>query len=78
MKNAHLYEPYDIETEQGLTSRRPMEAMINIAVLASGETCPRCGHLGKLFFGDPDGEHWCAACQVEKDFGLTESAEKQP
>lgn len=62
-----LYDSYEVETNEGPMMRRPMDVLIESARLGAGDTCPRCGNHAQLFFGDPEGEHWCFGCQVEKD-----------
>ncbi len=68
----YLYEREPVETELGPTlAPSPMESLLRVAELGGGEVCPRCGHQGKLFFGNPNAAYWCAACQIAKDLGLT-------
>lgn len=65
-----LMEGYAVETDQGMDWVRPLDAIIETAKLAEGDTCPICNRHSKLFFGDPEGEFWCLACQIEKELGL--------
>ena len=53
-----LMQGYDVETNEGMTYRRPLDVLIETAKLS-------------LFFGDPKGKHWCICCQTIKEFGLT-------
>ena len=70
-KQPSLYEYHDVETDKGMSFTTNMESLIRAANLpGAGQTCPRCSNHGTLFFGDPDGDHWCAACQIAADFDL--------
>lgn len=67
-----LYEHYDFETDEGLATTTPMESLLKRTHnLGMGTECPECGNVWKgVFFGDPDGDHRCAPCQILKDAGL--------
>jgi hypothetical protein len=63
-------DDYDVETDEGMARRRPMDVLIGTARLVPREhwrTCPQCKQAAPLFFGDPDGAHWCDACQVVRE-----------
>jgi len=47
-----------------------LETVAEVAAMGEGMECPRCHRQCKLFYGDPDGEHWCALCEAEDVFGL--------
>lgn len=61
---------YEAETDAGPTWVRPLDSIVEIAKGSPGMECPRCKHNCKLFFGDPDGEHWCICCQGKQEFSL--------
>lgn len=73
-KNPKLYENVEYETDQGMYSALTMELLVRhaaaLAKASAGQTCPKCQGWEVLFFGDPDGNHWCAACQIVSDFEL--------
>ena len=79
-RNSKLYEYIEYESEDGPGVTTPMDSLINQAAALQkadaaaghrpGEVCPRCGNWGVLFFGDPASAHWCAACQIDKDFDM--------
>lgn len=62
---------YDAETENGLSHVSTlMSTLISIAntVPKDGwQECPKCKQKAVLFFGDPDGVHWCVMCQLKQD-----------
>ena len=61
----------DFETDEGMYTTTPMERLLRATKgLGTPEECPRCHGQSTLFFGDPDGEHWCAACQILKEVDL--------
>lgn len=68
-----LFDVYEVETEDGPALRRPVNSLLDVAALATGMVCPKCGAHAKLFIGDPNGEHWCIACEVIRNFGEVES-----
>lgn len=60
-----------VETEAGLGWTDPLQGIAAVAAaLSDGDACPRCGIRCSLFYGDPDGEYWCAACQFAAELGL--------
>ena len=75
---ARLMEGYEAETEAGPAWIRSLDTIMETAKLAEGADCPKCGHRCKLFFGDPDGEHWCICCQTVQEFGLKPADQDMP
>ena len=71
MGNRHLFERYDVETDDGLLSISEMDRWVKMEkeyrVMGVNNICPRCSNPCAMFFGDPDGEHWCLGCQVLTD-----------
>ena len=69
--NKRLFERYDRETEDGRLVTSQMDSLVAqhqvLAGTGAGAVCPRCKSWGVMFFGDPDGEHWCLACQILSD-----------
>ena len=65
-----LMQGYGIETDNGMEYRRPIDSILEVAKRSGGMDCPVCGHNCTVFFGDPDGAHWCICCQTEKEYGL--------
>jgi len=59
------------ETDEGMYTTTSMERLLRATEgLGTPQECPRCHSNSTLFFGDPDGEHHCAACQILKEAGL--------
>lgn len=65
---------YAAETAEGMQWVRPLDTLMEVAKNAGGANCPRCGHHCKLFFGDPNGDHWCVCCQMNDELRLTKEA----
>ena len=71
--NKKLYECYEVETENGPMVTSRLDEMSKqdkeFRAIGFGKACPRCGQERAMFFGDPDGEHWCLPCQILADPG---------
>lgn len=65
---------YDIVVEEGLLHVRPMDVLLQQAVSLvpkeRWQECPKCGLKCPLMFGDPNGEHWCAHCQIKEELNI--------
>ena len=73
-----LMEGYERETDMGPIWIHPLDSIVELAKNAGGDTCPKCGHHYKIFFGDPDGDHWCICCQAIQEFGLKTADQDMP
>jgi uncharacterized Zn finger protein (UPF0148 family) len=71
-----LLDGYDVETDQGMAHVVPFERLLSdaatLVALENWQSCPECGRQCPLFYGDPDGEHRCAFCQLEHELGITD------
>lgn len=78
-KNEDFYRQHDIETEEGASFTSRFDSLVSMTSgLGEGTLCPSCKNTVKgVFFGDPDGDHWCAYCQFNKDHDLEESIDNQ-
>lgn len=71
---SEYWDGYAAETDEGPTWVRPFETALANAVRLvprdRWQTCPVCGLACPLFYGDPDGDHFCALCAFSRHFGL--------
>ena len=62
---------YAVETDGGLMWVRPLDRLLaeEKALRAVGvdNICPRCNGHCAIMLGNPDGDHWCIACQVREE-----------
>ena len=66
-----LYQGVVSETDEGMAIDYPIGRLVReskrFSDMGAGEVCPRCGEKQAMFFGDPDGDHWCIVCQLRAD-----------
>jgi len=69
--NKDMFSRYDVETNDGLFSTSRMDQLASMEKdyrnMGVENICPHCSKPCAMFFGDPDGDHWCLACQILAD-----------
>lgn len=69
--NKKLYERYEVDTDMGLMATSKIDRLVQqekeYMAMGAGQICPHCGQKRAVFFGDPDGDHWCIPCQILAD-----------
>jgi uncharacterized Zn finger protein (UPF0148 family) len=66
------------ETDQGMYYERRLEALLRLSkALDAKAECPKCHQMAPLFFGDPNGDHWCVFCQMDKELEVLEREAKE-
>ena len=74
-----FFRGHEVETDEGLAYVYPGESLLRMAsqIPGAGQDCPVCGQHCALFYGDPDGEHWCAFCQIKRELDAMPAPEPQ-
>ena len=59
------------ETDEGMRFDYAGEILLRNAVAVTRredwQACPVCDARMPLFYGDPDGAHWCSLCQIQRE-----------